>query len=250
MNFHFSSSPGMRSSLDQSDHSRPGGQKHTGGGFTHHQININFLRYKVTHTLPERQLAPPAHCPGASIPRPSAHTAASSWEAEDRQALPQQETHTTTALWERPTEPVRAHSTVRAYRTFSERIWCNGYYPGSQRESLSLPQRGIKCSKTRGPHWSTGQFSTDEPPSREGRAALPEPGVPWRGAGGQAHGVPPQPSFHSEESSASRVGVAWKGPCWKQRSWRHLRTPPHTTLTSAKLPGKKSMLICDTLHPK
>ena len=52
MNFHFNSSPGMRSSLDQSDHSRPGGQKHTAVGSTHHQINISFFSYKAKSFTP------------------------------------------------------------------------------------------------------------------------------------------------------------------------------------------------------
>lgn len=62
-------------------------------------------------------------------------------------------------------------------------VWCNGYYPGSQRESLHLPQRGSKCSETQGPHWSTGAVQHTWATLQKEESSLPELGVPWREAG-------------------------------------------------------------------
>lgn len=50
MNFHFNSSPGMRSSLDQSDHSRPGKEKHTLGLSSPNQSTQTALDTKQSHS--------------------------------------------------------------------------------------------------------------------------------------------------------------------------------------------------------
>lgn len=249
MNFHFNSSPGMRSSLDQSDHSRPGGQKHIGGGFTHHQININFLRYKITHTLSERQPAPLAHCPGAFTPRPSAHTAASNWEVEDRQALPQQKTltHSHNAIWEAHT----ASACSRQGQGLQKFLWeglMKWLLPRQPKRKPPSSSKGKQVFRDPGPplkhRGSSAQMS--HPPGRGEK-----PGVPWRGAGETSLWCSTPTELPLRGVIRKQCGSSLERILLEAEK---LKTCQKTTAYYSDIcqtaRKKKSMLICDTTSSK
>lgn len=167
-----------------------------------------------------------------------------------RQCPNRRHSNTTTMLCERPTEPVRAHTRVRAYRSFFERVWCNGYYPGSQRESLRLPQRGSKCSETQGPQWSTGAVQHTWATLQREESSLPELGVPWRGAGQTSLRCATPNELPLRGAIRQQCGSNLEGILLEAEK---LETCQNTTAYYSDIcqkKKKKSVLICDTPSSK